>query len=46
MIFVGADAVAAEVLDVGQAELLHLAQHRAGLRVHAAEEDGVRVPWT
>jgi hypothetical protein len=33
-----ADAVAAEVLDVVHAQLFHLAQHGAGLRVHAAVE--------
>ena len=36
----GADAVAAHELGV-DAELLHLAQHRAGHGVHAAEEHDV-----
>jgi hypothetical protein len=41
---VRADAVAAHHLHV-QAELLHLAQHRAGHGAHAAEEDQVRLGW-
>ncbi len=37
----GAERVAAEELHVAHAQLLHLAQHRAGLRIEAAVEDRV-----
>ena len=39
--FLGADSVAAKQLDALHAQLLHLAQHRAGLRVESAKQDGV-----
>ena len=38
----GAQAVTTHEPDAGHAQLVHLAQHRAALRVHAAKEDGVR----